>query len=117
MFVNGIKRGFLYSDSQQPNADYVSSWFSSNPDGEIFKIDDWFEFDDTVKNELKSESDPKVIQDKLNLLLEEIQITPLHSLRLQLGDDDFWRGVNRYLERHSGGAAKNSSRRRNRDHN
>lgn len=46
VFVNGVKRGLVYTDSQQPNADYVDSWFVGNDEGEIFKIDDWFEFGD-----------------------------------------------------------------------
>jgi hypothetical protein len=37
----------IYSDSQQPNSEYIRSWFADDDDGEIFKIDDWFEFDDT----------------------------------------------------------------------
>ncbi len=30
----------------------------------------------------------------------------LHALRLELGDDVFWRGVNRYLVRHAGGVVE-----------
>jgi hypothetical protein len=45
--VNNTVRGIpIYSDSQQPNSSYIASWFPDSPDGEIFKIDDWFEFTD-----------------------------------------------------------------------
>jgi hypothetical protein len=51
LFVNGVRRGTVYSDSQQINPDYISSWFPNSDDGEIFKIDDWFEFNDNVDRE------------------------------------------------------------------
>ncbi|MBL9134329.1 MAG: lamin tail domain-containing protein [Verrucomicrobiales bacterium] len=44
VFVNGIRRGEVYADSQQPNSDYIASWFPDADSGQIFKIDDWFEF-------------------------------------------------------------------------
>lgn len=46
--VNGIPRGYVYTDSQQPNAEYIRSWFPNADTGQIFKIDDWFEFNDSV---------------------------------------------------------------------
>jgi hypothetical protein len=51
LYVNGVKRGDIYSDSQQPDSDYVRSWFPNDDRGEIFKIDDWFEFNDSVAME------------------------------------------------------------------
>ncbi|MBC8002669.1 MAG: lamin tail domain-containing protein [Opitutaceae bacterium] len=52
LIVNGVNnrsRGVpVYSDSQQPNSDYIEAWFPDDQDGEIFKIDDWFEFNDSV---------------------------------------------------------------------
>lgn len=47
VYVNGIRRGLTYDDAQQPNADFVSQWFPSNPDGDLHKIQIWFEFDPT----------------------------------------------------------------------
>jgi hypothetical protein len=53
--INGIRnstRGVpIYTDSQQPDSAYMRSWFAEDDSGEIFKIDDWFEFDDTVTKE------------------------------------------------------------------
>src|SRR6185436_9691838 len=37
----------IYTDSQQPNGEYTTMWFPDDNDGDLFKIDDWFEFDDT----------------------------------------------------------------------
>jgi hypothetical protein len=51
LLINGARRGQVYSDSQQPNGDYVTSWFPNDNDGELFKIDDWFEFSDDVSME------------------------------------------------------------------
>lgn len=51
VLVNGVRRGEVYTDSQQPNGEYVSSWFPGADTGEIFKVDDWFEYDDAVQRE------------------------------------------------------------------
>ncbi len=49
--VNGIRKGQVFTDSQHPSSEYVSTWFRSQRDGELFKIDDWFEFNDAVRRE------------------------------------------------------------------
>lgn len=50
--VNGVRnsdRGIpIYTDTQQPDGSYMEGWFPDDPDGEIYKIDDWFEFNDSV---------------------------------------------------------------------
>jgi len=51
VIVNGVQRGEVYADAQQPNRDYVASWFPDGANGEIFKIDDWFEFNEAVQRE------------------------------------------------------------------
>lgn len=53
--INGSPRGEIYTDSQQPNAEYVSQWFPGDTEGEIFKIDDWFEFNDNVQREFNED--------------------------------------------------------------
>jgi hypothetical protein len=46
--VNNTSRSIpIYTDSQQPDSTYFSSWFPDNDDGDIYKVDDWFEFNDT----------------------------------------------------------------------
>jgi hypothetical protein len=46
--INNTARGVpVYTDSQQPNSSYIASWFPDDSDGEIYKIDDWFEFTDS----------------------------------------------------------------------
>ena len=50
--INNTSRSIpIYTDSQQPNSSYIASWFPEDVDGEIFKIDDWFEFTDAVTME------------------------------------------------------------------
>ena len=52
-FVNGSQRStayersgnFIFEDSQQPNGDMAAQWFPANPGGQLFKVEDWFEFD------------------------------------------------------------------------
>src|ERR1043166_4001402 len=53
-FINGSQRSttgqrtgnFIFEDSQQPNGDRISEWFPDDTGGELFKIEDWFEFPD-----------------------------------------------------------------------
>jgi hypothetical protein len=52
LFVNGLQRGLVFEDAQQPSADLVAEWFPDDQDGDLHKIDDWFEFDNTGDNML-----------------------------------------------------------------
>lgn len=49
--INGIteaSRGFpVMLDVQQANSTYIASWFPDDREGDIYKIDDWFEYNDT----------------------------------------------------------------------
>jgi regulation of enolase protein 1 (concanavalin A-like superfamily) len=51
VFLNGVRRGLVYTDSQHIDSDYVRSWWPDDDRGELFKIDDWFEFNDSVQRE------------------------------------------------------------------
>ncbi len=54
IFVNGSQRSinssrpgnFIMEDSQQANSDIIDEWFPGETDGQLFKIEDWFEFPD-----------------------------------------------------------------------
>ena len=46
LYVNGQLRGEVYADSQQPSDEYLPQWFPGADDGDLYKIDDWFEFND-----------------------------------------------------------------------
>jgi hypothetical protein len=50
LVINGVdnqSRGVpVFADVQQPDSKYMQSWFPNGDRGEIFKIDDWFEFTD-----------------------------------------------------------------------
>lgn len=51
LHVNGVteaSRGSIYEDAQQVNSDLMSSWFPSDAEGELYKIEQWFEFDDIL---------------------------------------------------------------------
>ncbi len=53
-FVNGSQRSkayeragdFIFEDSQQPNGDMIDEWFPNDAGGQLFKVEDWFEFED-----------------------------------------------------------------------
>lgn len=42
--VNGLRRGTVYEDSQQPNGEYLKGFFPNDENGQLRKIEDWFEF-------------------------------------------------------------------------
>ncbi|HMJ64130.1 MAG TPA: lamin tail domain-containing protein, partial [Candidatus Binatia bacterium] len=46
MFVNGNRRGTLMEDTQTPGSDVIESLFPDDQDGDLFKLQPWFEFDD-----------------------------------------------------------------------
>lgn len=50
LFINGDDRGRgqAFEDSQQPNRDFVEQWVPNDDEGGLYKIEDWFEFGDTV---------------------------------------------------------------------
>ena len=54
--VNGVRRGEVYTDSQQPNNEYLRGWQPRDDAGELFKIDDWFEFNDGVNREFNRDA-------------------------------------------------------------
>ena len=46
MFVNGVRRGQVCEDVQQPSGDVVEEFFPNDDRGPLHKIEDWFEFQD-----------------------------------------------------------------------
>jgi len=46
-WVNGTRRGIVCAETQQPNTDFIKAWFPEDDRGDLFKIDDWFEFSDS----------------------------------------------------------------------
>jgi len=44
MWVNGVRRGMLLEDVQQPGGDLVEEWFPATPDGDLHEVQWWFEF-------------------------------------------------------------------------
>jgi hypothetical protein len=60
---NGSRRGTIYEDAQQPNGDMLDEYFSNDNNGELRKIEDWFEFQDNgqtftvnTRNDIGSQS-------------------------------------------------------------
>src|SRR6185503_10768543 len=53
VFVNGDRRSatggvpFIMEDSQQPNGDIVKEWWPDDSEGQLYKIEDRFEYNDT----------------------------------------------------------------------
>ena len=53
MFVNGSQRSkayertgdFIFEDVQQPNGELAAQWFPDDAGGQLFKVEDWFEFE------------------------------------------------------------------------
>ncbi len=43
LHINGVKRGTIYNDSQRPNADSIEEWYPDDTEGELFKLNPWYE--------------------------------------------------------------------------
>ena len=48
VIANGVRRGAAMEDVQQPGSDMAKEWYPDDPDGETYKIQIWFEFDDAM---------------------------------------------------------------------
>jgi len=48
VFVNGVRRAQLMEDSQQPNGDFVDEYWSDGQNGDLHKVQLWFEFDNAA---------------------------------------------------------------------
>ena len=46
LFVNGVRRAELFEDAQQPSGDMTDEFFPDGENGDLHKIQIWFEFDD-----------------------------------------------------------------------
>ncbi|HSR87832.1 MAG TPA: CotH kinase family protein, partial [Pontiella sp.] len=47
--LNGVRRGEIYMDTQQPNSEMLDEYYPNDSAGQFRKIEDWFEF--TLDNE------------------------------------------------------------------
>ena len=50
LHINGVdeqQRGSIYEDVQQPGGDMIRQWFADDTGGDFYKIERWFEFNDT----------------------------------------------------------------------
>ena len=45
-YRNGSAPRPIMEDSEEPDGDFTEYWYGENGQGELFKIEDWFEFDD-----------------------------------------------------------------------
>ncbi len=48
MLFNGLERGSIYQDGQQPNGEMLDEYFPDDSQSELRKIEDWFEFDNNL---------------------------------------------------------------------
>lgn len=60
LFVNSSKRGPVYEDTQQPGSAYLRNWSPGDDDGNLHKIEDWFEFSSGGEMEFNSDA---ILQD------------------------------------------------------
>ena len=48
LFINGVRRAEMFEDAQQPNGDMTDGFYPEGADGDLHKVQIWFEFDDTA---------------------------------------------------------------------
>lgn len=46
LFVNGSRKGTVFEDAEQPSGASIEQYQRSASEGTLFKVEDWFEFDD-----------------------------------------------------------------------
>jgi len=47
LYINGVRRGIIFEDTQQPNGDFLDQWYPDNG-GDLYKVMIWFETDDAA---------------------------------------------------------------------
>ena len=52
LFVNGARRGTLMEDTQVPSRQVLSEWFPGGSEGPLFKLQPWYEFDNTTSGRM-----------------------------------------------------------------
>ncbi|MHB9005888.1 MAG: lamin tail domain-containing protein [Limisphaerales bacterium] len=45
-FENGAQKQTVYEDTEEPNGLYADRWWSDGENGDLYKVEDWFEFND-----------------------------------------------------------------------
>jgi hypothetical protein len=50
MFANGVRKGQLLEDAEQPNGRFVDARWPDGKDGDLFKVMGWFEFNDSLNH-------------------------------------------------------------------
>ena len=78
-FVNGNQRSttsnrpgnYIFEDSQQPNQDMIDQWFPDDNKGELWKIEDWFEFNDNAFD-FASNNDADLLRRTINVGGKEV---------------------------------------------
>ena len=50
LFVNGVRRAQMFEDVQQPNGDLTKEFWPQVEEGDLHKIQLWFEFDDAASS-------------------------------------------------------------------
>ena len=57
VFLNGTQHGDVYGDVHHVDSDYIKTWFPDDPDGQLYKLDDWFEFGSTFADLVQADAD------------------------------------------------------------
>jgi len=52
MFVNGQRRGTLMEDTQTPGSDVINAIFPNDANGNLYKLQPWFEMDDATTGQM-----------------------------------------------------------------
>jgi hypothetical protein len=50
LFINGVRRAQMFEDVQQPNSDMTDEFYPDGANGDLHKVQLWFEFDDAAAN-------------------------------------------------------------------
>lgn len=60
IFLNGVQHSDVYSDSHHVDSDYIKTVFPDSTEGQLFKMDDWFEFGSAYTDYVTADSDLQI---------------------------------------------------------
>ena len=60
VYVNGVQHGDVYADTHHVDSDYIKTWFPDAADGQLYKLDDWFEFGSAYTDFVQGDADLQI---------------------------------------------------------
>lgn len=60
IFLNGVQHSDVYADTHHVDSDYIKASFAKDSDGQLYKVDDWFEFGSVYSDYVQADADLQI---------------------------------------------------------